>query len=97
MKAKLIKSNGDTAGVYIKKIQNIKPIICANKYESEFEILFLSNNKIMIYDSDFIVKDLPINITATEIAHGEDVIFPSMNIAGDVLLMDYYDEFYSYL
>ena len=97
MKAKLIKSNGDKSGIYIKNIAKIKSIICQNKYPSEFEVLFLSDNKIMIHDADYLAKDLPLNIIATEIAHEEELISPSMNIGGDVLLMDYEDVFYQYL
>lgn len=97
MKAKLINPNGDESRICIKKIADINKLICQNKYDSEFDILFLSDNKMIIYDADFISKDLPINTIATEIAHQEDIILPSMNIGGDVLLMEYCDEFYEYL
>jgi hypothetical protein len=97
MKAKLIKVDGDESSLYIKKIDNINPLICKNKYESNFEILFLSDNKMMIYDGDFMTKDLQLNCIATKIAHEEDVIPPSMHIGGDVILMDYYDDFYEYI
>lgn len=97
MKAKLIAINGDESRLYIKNIAKIKSIICQNKYESEFEVLFLSDNKIMIYDADCVAKGLNVNVKATEIAHDEELIFPSMNIAGDVLIMDYEDAFYQYI
>lgn len=93
MKAKLILCEGTQENIEFKSFKDAIKMICQQGYYSPLEIVYLNNHRALLIDEEGKIKNLPMNATATAIAHDEEVIFPSDFICGDVILIEDLDEF----
>jgi hypothetical protein len=93
MNVTLIPVEGKKKIVSISTLDQAKQIVCEYSYNSPIQVLVLMDGSFMIMDEEGKLKGLEINVRATEIAHENNLLYPSDFIVGDVILVDDVDEF----
>ena len=93
MKAKLIQCNGKEKFVTINSFDDARKVVCEYGYDSPLEIITMPNGNLLLLDEEGKLKNLPFNELATEMAHEQEVIYPSDVIVGDVILIEDANEF----
>jgi hypothetical protein len=93
MNVTLLPLEGKKKIISITTFDEARQIVCSYSYTSPLQVLILMDGSFMLIDEEGKLKGLEINEKATEIAHENNLIYPSDYIAGDVILVDDVDEF----
>jgi hypothetical protein len=93
MNVTLITTDGSRKKVNIKTFDEARQLVCNYQYNSPAEIVVLMDGSFILIDEEGKLKNLPINVVATDIAYENNCLYPSDYIVGDVLLVDDIDEF----
>lgn len=93
MNVTLIPIEGKKKIVSINTFDQARQMVCNYAYNSPLQILVLMDGSFMIIDEEGKLKELEINVRATEIAQQNNLLYPSDYIVGDVLMVDDVDEF----
>ena len=89
----LITTDGTRKKVNIKSFDEARQLVCNYQYNSSAQIIVLRDGTFIVTDEDGKLKNLPINVVATDIAYESNSIYPSDYIVGDVLVVDDVNEF----
>jgi hypothetical protein len=89
----LITTDGVRRKVNIETFDQARQLVCNFQYNSSAQIIVLTDGTFMVIDEDGKLKNLPINVVATDIAQESNSIYPSDYIVGDVLVVDDVNEF----
>lgn len=93
MNVTLLPIDGKKKRISITTLDQARQIVCEYAYNSPIQVLVLMDGSFMLMDEEGKLKELEINQKATEIAHENNLLYPSDYIAGDVILVDDVDEF----
>lgn len=93
MNVTLLPVEGKKKTISITTFEQARQIVCSYSYNSPAQVLVLMDGSFMLMDEEGKLKDLEINVRATEIAQENNLLYPSDYIVGDVILVDDIDEF----
>ena len=93
MNVLLISTDGNKKKVTINTFDQARQLVCNFKHNSPTEIIVLQDGTFILIDEEGKLKNLEVNVLATQIAHENNSIYPSDCIVGDVLLVNDVDEF----
>lgn len=88
-----MQCTGEKRIVNISTFDDARKLVCEYGYNSPLEIITMPNGHLLLLDEEGKLKNLPFNELATELAHEEEVIYPSDVIVGDVILIEDANEF----
>ena len=93
MNVTLITTDGSRKKINIKSFDEARQLVCNYQYNSSAEIVVLMDGSFILIDEEGKLKNLPINVVATDIAYENNCLYPSDYIVGDVLVVDDVNEF----
>lgn len=80
--------DGTKRKIKVSSFVEARGIVCNYDPNGLAEVVRLNNGSLLLIDEEGKLKNYPINKTATDLAHLNEVIYPHDCIVGDALLFD---------
>lgn len=84
----LYKTDGTKTKVKVNSFVEARAMVCNYDPNGLAEVVRLNDGSMLLIDEEGKLKNYPINKKATEMAHENEVIFPSDFIVGDALFFE---------